>query len=530
MQTKHLPQNLQQVLHSMGKRKAANDSPAAAHTTDNLADADIADTKRARPDDTPNAKQAPVLQWMRVPMALQGSVALALQHVRGMDPRLTASLQQGTHMGDAAAQHNNLHHSRHPEPVSRASRAVAHHRRGRQCRARRLPQRPHWQRQDPCIPAPSAAGTAQVCCRKLPTAMYTPPHSTNTRTLGAVIVVPTKDLAKQVFRVLQQLCPATGLTAALVNGHLSEAQEAAALEQPMPAGPTTGSASHATTQALAHIMVATPGRLVKHLHAGLSLRSLKFLVADEVDRLMRQSYNEWLPLLLHAMHQDGSIALHTHNAPPRPLPAGRVVKLVASATITSDPAKLARLGLHAPRYVALSATDHRHALPATLKEFRVMCSDEEKGLVLLCLLKKMVGQQTIVFTASVDATHRYASVFRGFRPHALRQSVAAPVGVGVLWPAGSGVQQPPERRASCGQPAGLCGWRGAGAGVQRRDDTRDGRAGGCECHQLRRTGVCQDVCAPSGADGSCGATWAGGDTAQGQGALGGKLLASIHVW
>ena len=82
----------------MGKRKVADASPAA-HAVD---DADKADTstKRARqaPDpDASTAKAAPVLQWMRVPMALQGSVALALQHVRGVDPRLTTALQQGAH-------------------------------------------------------------------------------------------------------------------------------------------------------------------------------------------------------------------------------------------------------------------------------------------------------------------------------------------------------------------------------------------------------------------------------------------------
>lgn len=233
---------------------------------------------------------------------------------------------------------------------------------------------------------------------------HSPPYSEGSTSLAALIVVPTKDLAKQVFRVLQQLCPATGLIAALVNGQLSEAQEAAALQAPLPAGPTTGTACSAPPmQATAQVVVATPGRLVAHLQAGLSLASLRFLVADEVDRLMRQSYNQWLPLVLQAVVSSGP-QLHRMKGgtgiPPR------VVKLVASATITSDPAKLARLELHAPRYVALSATDHRHSLPATLKEFRVVCSDEDKGLALLCMLRGMVGQQTIVFTASVEATHR----------------------------------------------------------------------------------------------------------------------------
>ncbi len=39
----------------------------------------------------------------------------------------------------------------------------------------------------------------------------------------------------------------------------------------------------------------------------------------------------------------------------------RVVKFVVSATLTRDPSKIERLGLHCPRYVAMGAGDHRWA-------------------------------------------------------------------------------------------------------------------------------------------------------------------------
>ena len=35
------------------------------------------------------------------------------------------------------------------------------------------------------------------------------------------------------------------------------------------------------------------------------------------------------------------------------------MKVVASATLTRDPAKIERLALHQPRYLALTAADHR---------------------------------------------------------------------------------------------------------------------------------------------------------------------------
>lgn len=72
-------------------------------------------------------------------------------------------------------------------------------------------------------------------------------------------------------------------------------------------------------------------------------------VVDETDRMLRQSYQDWLPNLTAALDQQ-----------QRPL-HDRVVKVVVSATLTRDPSKVERLGLHCPRYIAMSSQDHRSA-------------------------------------------------------------------------------------------------------------------------------------------------------------------------
>lgn len=53
------------------------------------------------------------------------------------------------------------------------------------------------------------------------------------------------------------------------------------------------------TQALAlakkpHVVIATPGRLVDHLEntKGFSLRSVKYLVMDEADRILNMDFGE----------------------------------------------------------------------------------------------------------------------------------------------------------------------------------------------------------------------------------------------
>jgi ATP-dependent RNA helicase DDX51/DBP6 len=116
-----------------------------------------------------------------------------------------------------------------------------------------------------------------------------------------------------------------------------------------------------------------------------------------------------------------------------------VLKMIVSATLTQDPSKIERLQLHCPRFIAVSAQDYRYKLPRELQEhkvggfspnsemtnmqahvvsgifshlllrflfMKVMCEGAEKPLVLVALLNQLVNESTVVFTASVEATHR----------------------------------------------------------------------------------------------------------------------------
>ncbi len=98
-------------------------------------------------------------------------------------------------------------------------------------------------------------------------------------------------------------------------------------------------------------------------------------VVDETDRLLRQSYQEWLPHVTALLHGPQHDAQAWHAAHAAAVAAGgggggggaggalatpqaararaphlpRCVKLVVSATLTRDPAKVQRLRLHCPR-------------------------------------------------------------------------------------------------------------------------------------------------------------------------------------
>jgi superfamily II DNA/RNA helicase len=52
------------------------------------------------------------------------------------------------------------------------------------------------------------------------------------------------------------------------------------------------------------------------------------------------------------------------------------------------------------------STTKQYSIPAGLSEYLCVCRDGEKPLMLLHLVDTLKTTQTIVFTSSVDTTHR----------------------------------------------------------------------------------------------------------------------------
>ncbi len=218
------------------------------------------------------------------------------------------------------------------------------------------------------------------------------------------------------------------------------------------------------------VLVCTPGRLMDHLEKtpGFTLQHLRFLVIDEADRLVNQSYQNWIERVVNATvvgperirstfsdisgdqmpfgttfdpvtwrRDEGYVdwqqsdSLHFNSCIDvsvcRPV---QLRKFLFSATLTKDPKKLMSLGLVNPKHfdahqfsmkdgdVTMSNPDEvlsGYSLPDSLSEFMVECTAEQKPLVLLAvlleqgLLDKESGKSdgiVVVFTSSKDSTHR----------------------------------------------------------------------------------------------------------------------------
>ena len=123
------------------------------------------------------------------------------------------------------------------------------------------------------------------------------------------------------------------------------------------------------------ILICTPGRLVEHLKntPGFTLEDIQWLVVDEADKLLDQSFQDWLDVVMLSLQK------------PR--------KIILSATITRDVGKLNGLKLTRPQLVVVEEQQEVQSdalfLPTTLRECAIKVDEEGvKPLYLLEILQR----------------------------------------------------------------------------------------------------------------------------------------------
>jgi ATP-dependent RNA helicase DDX51/DBP6 len=125
------------------------------------------------------------------------------------------------------------------------------------------------------------------------------------------------------------------------------------------------------------ILVCTPGRLVEHLKStpGFAIQDVNWLVVDEADKLLDQSFQQWLDTVIDKLDRN-------------------VRKVVLSATITRDIGLLSGLKLRRPKLVVLESEEEDgvakdgHVLPPLIFESAMKVEDSAiKPLYLLHLLQ-----------------------------------------------------------------------------------------------------------------------------------------------
>ncbi|MCJ1396111.1 ATP-dependent RNA helicase dbp6 [Xylographa bjoerkii] len=292
---------------------------------------------------------------------------------------------------------------------------------------------------DLCVSA--ATGSGKTLAYVLP--MIESLRGKITTKLRGLIVVPTRELVTQVRETLQLCIAGTGLKIGTAvgskalkeeqeqlvskgqkydpHGYRTEQQRKTANEDDLmnwedeltiwadDSDTLVNFVIHHTSNV--DVLVCTPGRLVDHVNStqGFTLEHVQWLVIDEADRLLDESFQQWVDVVLPALqslpkHNPWVSSIHKlfHVHETR-----NIRKIILSATITKDMSKLIALQLRRPKLVVLENSTMANLsvttqgasepmstmqqayidLPSTLEEIAIPIKNvEDKPLYLLELL------------------------------------------------------------------------------------------------------------------------------------------------
>lgn len=190
----------------------------------------------------------------------------------------------------------------------------------------------------------------------------------------ACVLAPTRELAYQISEQFTALGSTIGVRCVVLVGGMDMMEQSIALSK------------------RPHIIVATPGRLQDHLEntKGFSLRSLKYLVMDEADRLLDMDFGPAIDKILKVIPRER----HTY---------------LFSATMTTKVAKLQRASLSNPVKIEVSS---KYSTVDTLMQHYMFIPLKHKDTYLVYLTNELSGRTMIIFTRTVHDSSRIALMLR----------------------------------------------------------------------------------------------------------------------
>lgn len=193
--------------------------------------------------------------------------------------------------------------------------------------------------------------------------------------LFGLVLAPTRELATQIGQAFEALGTLISLRCAVIVGGLDMVPQSIALSKKP------------------HVVVATPGRLVDHLEKtkGFSLRTLRYLVMDEADRLLDMDFGPSIDKILKFVPRERRTFLF-------------------SATMSSRIESLQRASLRDPVRVSISSSKYQTV--STLLQHYIFVPSDRKDVHLVYLANEFAGQSIIVFARTVSETQRVAVLLR----------------------------------------------------------------------------------------------------------------------
>lgn len=192
----------------------------------------------------------------------------------------------------------------------------------------------------------------------------------------ALILVPTRELARQVWQEAEKLIGDAGLKTVAVYGGVAYGSQIESLKQG------------------AQIVVGTPGRVLDHLlKRTFTLEHLKMLIFDEADRMLSMGFYPDMQAL------------------QRYLPKRSVNTCMFSATFSEAVMRTAREFIREPEFISLSS-DHVHVTDTEHIFYLVEGMDKDRSLVRLIEIENPTS--AIIFCNTKDRVHYVSTVLQRF--------------------------------------------------------------------------------------------------------------------
>lgn len=219
----------------------------------------------------------------------------------------------------------------------------------------------------------SRTGSGKTGAFVLPILKRLDPHKS---TCQALVLVPTRELARQVTRDAQLLSGDNGIRVVPVYGGVSYGPQIQGFRQG------------------AHLVVGTPGRILDHLiKRNLSLKDLRILIFDEADRMLSMGF---YPDMVDIQ---------------RYLPSRRINAYMFSATFPSRVLRLASHFLHKPEFLSLSR-DQVHVADTAHLYYMVPAMDKDRSLIRIIEIEN--PDSALIFCNTKANVHYVAVVLRRF--------------------------------------------------------------------------------------------------------------------
>jgi Superfamily II DNA and RNA helicases len=153
------------------------------------------------------------------------------------------------------------------------------------------------------IIASAQTGTGKTAAFLLPVLHNLLTQPRDEKSINAMVIVPTRELAIQIAQTLEGLTYYTSISSIAVYGG-------------------TGGASFATEKkALAtgvDIVICTPGRMIAHLNMGyVNVKQLKYLVLDEADRMLDMGFFDDIIKIISYLPKERQNLMFSATMPPK---------------------------------------------------------------------------------------------------------------------------------------------------------------------------------------------------------------------